>query len=58
MLGNNDPGKRWVYLYLLAETPDALPQIAHAAARLARSHHLQQFSVTDGPSCIADQACQ
>jgi hypothetical protein len=36
VVGDDHPGKRWVYLYLLTETEDVVAQIVHADVGVAR----------------------
>jgi len=52
VVGDDQPGKRRVYLYLLAETVDVCSEIMDAG--VARRHRLQEFLVTDDLSCIAN----
>jgi len=52
VVGDDHPGKRWVYLYLLAEMQNPLSKIADASAGVARRHGFQEFLVTDDPPCI------
>jgi len=54
VVGEDNPGKRWIYLYLLAETVDVCSEIMDALAVAARRHRLQEFRVTDDPSSIAN----
>jgi len=50
VVGDDDPGKRWVYLYLLAETCNPLPKSADTCS----GHRLQELPVTDDLSCVAN----
>jgi len=50
----DDPGKRRVYLYSLAETRDQLAQNLATSPRVKVPYRLQEFPVTDDPSYVAD----
>lgn len=55
VVGDNDPGKCWVHLYLLAETYDVLGQNVATPPRDRVIYRLQEFLVTDDASRIANQ---
>jgi len=57
-MGDDDAGKRGVYFYLFPEAGDVRSEMMDALAGVARRHRVQEFPVTDDPSCIANQAPQ
>jgi len=54
MVGDNDPGKGWVYFYLFAEAGDVRSEMMDTLAGVASRHRLQEFPVTDHPTRIAN----
>jgi len=55
MVRDDHPRKRRGFFYLLAETADVRSEMMDTLAGVARRHRLQEFPVTDNPSCIANQ---